>query len=125
VGHTIEVIEIEDLVALESRVWRALRDGDGDADRTLLAEDFLGVYPTGFSDRAGHVGQLAKGPTVATFEICNPQMLIVGDYHVMLAYRAEFCRPGEASQPETMFVSSLWARRNGRWENRFSQDSPV
>src|SRR5690606_35782052 len=50
-------------VGLESRVWDALARGDADADRELLAEDFVGVYPTGFATRAEHVGELADGPT--------------------------------------------------------------
>ena len=54
---------VDDFVQLELEVWRALVTGDQSLDRSMLSEDFLGVYPSGFSDRAGHVDQLASGPT--------------------------------------------------------------
>ncbi len=61
------MIETGELIELETGVWLALQRGDAEADRKLLSEDFLGVYPTGFADRADHVGQLADGPTVTEF----------------------------------------------------------
>src|SRR3954453_10291357 len=50
---------------LETRVWQALTEGDASADASLLSEDFLGVYPTGFAGRDDHTGALTGGPTVA------------------------------------------------------------
>lgn len=117
---------IEDFIRLESQVWRALADGDGEADGRMLSEDFLGVYPTGFSNRAEHVRQVAGGPTVATFALHDARMIVVSESAVMLSYRAEFERPASPapSEVETMYVSSLWCRRGGQWVNVFSQDTP-
>jgi hypothetical protein len=117
---------IDDFLRLETDVWRALVDGDPHADARLLSEDFLGVYPTGFADRSEHVGQLADGPTVAAFELSEERLLALSDSVVLLSYRAEYRRPDapEAIEPEAMYVSSLWCRRDGRWVNVFSQDTP-
>jgi hypothetical protein len=41
-------LAIEDIIRLETEVWRALVSGDAVADARLLAEDFLGVYPTDY-----------------------------------------------------------------------------
>lgn len=98
------------LVALESNVWEALRRGDAAADRDALAENFLGVYPTGFSDRDDHVSQLADGPTIVDFEIANPRVLVVSEKAVLLAYRANFRRVGQGRPLESMYVSSVWCR---------------
>jgi hypothetical protein len=121
---TIRLIEIEELVALETAVWQALVDGDPAADARALADDFLGVYPTGYADRDDHCAQLADGPTVRSFELTEIRMLVVSESAVLLAYRAEYVRPGEGSQPESMYVSSLWCRRDDQWVNVFSQDTP-
>ncbi len=51
--------------------------------------------------------------------------MVLSDAEVLLSYRAEFRRPGPRSQRETMFVSSLWSHRDGRWVNVFSQDTPA
>lgn len=118
-------MEIAELVELEVQVWQALVDGDVEADRRLLSDDFVGVYPTGFSDRADHVDQVRSGPTVQRFELSEPRMFAVSDDAVMLSYRADYERVGDHTGPEAMYVSSLWCRRDGRWVNTFSQDTPA
>jgi hypothetical protein len=119
------VIELDELLALETNIWNALRSGDAQADMSHLADDFLGVYPSGFADRSDHVEQLADGPTVSSFEILDPRVIVISDDHALLVYQADFRRPGSDDTPESMFVSSLWSRRNGQWTNAFSQDTPV
>ena len=110
-------------VALERGVWKALVDGDGAADSALLSEDFLGVYETGFSDRAEHAAMLDDGPIVARYKIEDARLRIIGDAAVLLAYRAIYTRPGAPDQEECMYVSSLWEEIDGRWVNTFSQDT--
>ena len=114
---------IEYFISLERRVWDALVAGDADADRALLADDFVGVYPTGFAGRADHVGQLSDGPTVTAYSIARPVLVAIADDAALLAYAARFRRLADADE-ETMYVSSLWCRRDGRWVNTFSQDTP-
>lgn len=118
---------LEEVVRLETAVWQALADGDAAADRRLLSDDFIGVYPTGFADRKSHVEQLVDGPTIASFALRDPRMLTVSESAVILSYRAEFERPTAAavSEVESMYVSSLWCRRDGAWLNVFSQDTPT
>ena len=117
-------MDLEELITLETEVWQALVDGDAEADARLLADDFVGVYPTGFADRSDHVGQIAAGPTVRSYELSEARMLGVSESAVMLSYRAVYARLGEATQQEAMYVSSLWCRRDGHWVNVFSQDTP-
>src|SRR5262245_28515 len=82
----------DDFIRLETEVWHALVNGDAEADARLLAEDFLGVYPTGFADRSDHVGQLAGGPTVDEFTHSEARLVVVSDTAVLLAYRADYRR---------------------------------
>ncbi len=114
--------DIDEILALETAVWQALSDGDVAADAALLANDFLGVYPTGFADAGEHAGQLDHGPTVAEFRIESPILKVLADDHVVLAYDAAYRRPD--GPEERMYVSSIWSRRDGRWVNVFSQDTP-
>jgi hypothetical protein len=120
-------MDLAALTKLETEVWDALRRGDSDEDNRLLAEDFLGVYPTGFADRSDHVGQLADGPTVAEFELSEAQMMVLSDHEVMLSYRADWRRHGGdgGGGRQSTYVSSLWSQRDGRWVNVFSQDTPT
>ena len=115
---------LEELLDLESQVWRALVAGDRDADERLLSADFIGVYPTGFANRAEHVAQLDGGATMAEFALSAARTMELSESLVLLAYRADFRRSG-STRRETMYISSLWADRGGRWVNVFSQDTPI
>lgn len=116
--------DLATLLDLEHAVWRALVAGDAEADGAHLSDDFVGVYPTGFSDRAGHLGQLADGPTVAEYELTEARLVPVAGDAAILVYRASYRRP-RSSEREEMYVSSLWCRSGRRWVNTFSQDTPV
>jgi len=121
-------MRLEDFVAYELRVWCALVDGDQDLDRSMLSEDFLGVYPTGFASRSQHVEQLADGPTVARFSVSQARLTVVGRDDVLLSYRADYtpmAPNGDEGEPAAMYVTSLWSRRQERWVNTFSQDTPA
>ena len=118
---------IDFFVELERQVWDALARGDASADRELLGSDFVGVYPSGFADRTDHAGELTDGPTVAAYVIADARLIDVAESAVMLCYRAEYRRVqnGVPGDEETMYVSSLWIERDGRWWNTFSQDTPM
>jgi len=115
---------VDFFVGLESTVWDALVSGDGSADQALLADDFLGVYPTGFADRFDHAGQLDDGPSVSSYEIRSARILAFSEHIVLVAYEARFKRSPDAD-PQHMFVSSVWSRRADEWVNVFSQDTPA
>jgi Domain of unknown function (DUF4440) len=98
-------MDVDGLLQLERKVWDALAVGDPKADTELLAEDFLGVYPTGFASRADHAEQLADGPTVSEYVLSEPRKLDVSDRAVMLSYRADFRRASAVGdrRPEVMY----------------------
>lgn len=118
------MIELGELLKLETRVWTALQTGDAAADMASLSGDFLGVYPSGFATREDHGGQLDDGPTVAEFSLSDARVMAVSECDLLLSYRADFRRPNEDALL-TWFVSSLWSLRDGRWVNTFSQDTPA
>lgn len=115
---------LSEIINLERQVWDALVTGDVGADSRLLSNDFLGVYASGFSDRAGHVGQLDAGPSIATYDLTDLRLLTPGPGLAMLCYRADFVRMG-SSTLESMLVSSLWKQTGAAWRNIFSQDTTV
>ena len=108
---------------LETAMWTSLVEGDGAAADGLLSSDYLGVYTTGFSDRADYIAALANGPIAASFEISESRIFVVSDTAVMYSYRADF-KSRQDGPTEVMYISSLWCKREGRWVNVFSQDTP-
>lgn len=69
---------LAELTAAENRVWQALVAGDATADGAALDDSFLGVYPSGFSDKAGHIGQLAEGPVMEHFRLSELRLMRLG-----------------------------------------------
>ncbi len=123
-------MDLERALALERQVWQALCTGDQARDRSMLSDDFLGVYPSGFSDRTNHVDQLAGGPTVHDFHLSDARLLNLADGQVLLCYRADWRPPrsdgsDRPGPPRAMFISSIWEHRPGGWVNTFSQDTPT
>lgn len=123
-------LDLDQALALERRVWRALRTGDQDLDESMLSQDFLGVYPSGFSDRADHVEQLADGPTVHDVHLSEARLVQLAEGQVLLSYRADWRAPRSvgSDQPgpaRAMYITSIWSRRAGGWINTFSQDTPT
>src|SRR5436189_44369 len=117
--------EVEFFVHLESSVWEALVSGDASADERLLADNFLGVYSTGFAGRDQHVGQLASGPTVQSFSLSNARVMHLCPGTAVLSYLAIWSRRGSESsaRQECMYISSIWQQQHGVWRNVFSQDT--
>lgn len=125
-------LNLETILNLEHQVWTALIEGDSTTDKSLLADEFLGVYPSGFAAKADHSGQLDDGPTISSYEIVDAQIMELasseGEQVVLLSYLANYVRrKGETvGEPEAMYVTSIWRRSaDGIWQNIFSQDTPV
>ena len=115
---------LDEILALETQVWRALVAGDPEADASLLTADFLGVYPSGFATKAEHCGQLTDGPVMQVFSLDHTQLRVISPDSVLLSYRAQYQRTGRPHQ-EVMYITSLWQRRADGWLNSFSQDTPA
>ncbi|MFW8592701.1 DUF4440 domain-containing protein [Cribrihabitans neustonicus] len=115
---------LDDILALEKKVWQALIEGDPKADAQMLSEDFLGVYPSGFSGKASHCDQLKQGPVMAEYRLSAAQLRCISGDAVLLSYRADY-RPAGSSGWKAMLISSLWERRSRGWINSFSQDTPL
>jgi hypothetical protein len=118
--------EVDFFVQLESKVWAALASGDASADEQLLAENFLGVYSTGFAGRQEHTDQLRFGPTVLTYALSEPRVTHLCQGLAVLSYLATWSRQA-ATAPvqlqERTYISSIWKQEDGNWRNVFSQDT--
>lgn len=111
------------IIAREREVWQALQDGDGAADARLLADDFIGLYETGFATKAEHVKWVGEG-RVASYTMEEIRLVRLHSEAVLLLYKADFegCQKGEDYR-KTQYISSLWVWRANQWLNVFSQDT--
>ena len=123
----MESYTVEKFLQLEIEVWNALATGDAEADIRLLADNFFGVYGSGFSEKNDHTNQLRNGPTVAHFNLSEARIQVLSEEVVLLSYRADWVRYENTleSDKESMYVTSIWRNLDGAWKNIFSQDTPA
>lgn len=112
------------LLNCETQVWDALVSGDAEADSAALSEDFLGIYPDGFSGKAEHVGQMTGGPTVQHYALTDVRVMPLGKDHAAISYCADFVGLGQTDAAR-MYVTSIWRREAAGWINILSQDTPA
>lgn len=112
-------------ISLETKVWDALVNGDIETEKQLIADDFLGIYETGFSDKDEYLSQLEDGPSIEWYKISNSRIILEGATSAALTYQADFISSinRESKIKETMYVTSIWSLRNGKWVNTLSQDT--
>lgn len=107
---------------LETKVWEALLSGDMQADASLLADDFLGVYSSGMAGKEEHAAQLAYGPTVAEYSLSDAKVMRLAEDTALLSYLAHWTRIANGKQ-EAMYITSIWKKAGESWLNIFSQDT--
>ncbi len=118
---------LDRFISLETEVLEALVSGDSEADCRLLADEFLGVYSSGFAGRSDHADQLKDGPVIKWYELSEARIQVLAEGVVLLSYKADFIRykGGGSVAKESMFVTSIWRLQSGEWQNVFSQDTPA
>ena len=99
--------------------------GDATAQKDLLADNFLGVYETGFDDRVGHCNDLSDGPIVADYELSQARIMVLSEGMVLLSYfsTSRFFEDGSPGETKGMYISSIWRQFGAVWKNIFSQDT--
>jgi len=109
----------------EKEVWEALKHNDKAADSRLLADDFVGLYDTGFATKSDHVKQMDDKDSIGSYNLQDAKVLHLSPEMALLLYKATCKGSGEweefCSLPK--YVSSLWAVRSGQWVALFSQDT--
>ncbi|HWK83114.1 MAG TPA: nuclear transport factor 2 family protein [Caldimonas sp.] len=107
------------------RSWRAWQNHDGAFFRSTLADDHIDVGFSGPVDKqAVVVGVLSPACTVRSFEVEGFRLLAVDANTAVLTYRARqdtMC--GAFRVPSPTWVSALYVKRGGRWQNLVFQQT--
>ena len=97
----------------------AARDGAGVEGGLagLIADDFLEIGASGRRWNATEIRQLLAGEPLAAVTIHDFAAAPIGPDVVLATFRIGGDRPSERA--------SIWVRRDGRWQVRFHQGTPV
>lgn len=106
-----ELIEIE----------RELAAGNGDAYRRHLAEEAVVVVPGAVLDREGCAAAMDESPGWDAWEISGERAVGLAPDSALLTYR---WRSARGDVRYSAVLSSVYARRDGRWRLVLHQQTP-
>lgn len=112
------------LEALERRGWEALSGANGaEFYGELMADDGLMVFPGLVLDKAQTIRAIAAERPWTSFELTEVRPIEATPDTGTVTYRAT-ARRGDAA-PYRALMSSVYARRGGRWRLILHQQTPT
>lgn len=127
VGAAARAASLEDqLIALEKQSWVAWAGHDAAFFDRFLSADHVEMGPGGPSGKAPVVKSVAAGCTVKSYAVDHFKLTQFSPDTALLTYRAQqdtTC--GSASVPSPVWATSLFVKRDGRWQNALYVHSPA
>ena len=128
------VIEAE-VIKLEREWADAVKNGDADTARRVMADDIAIINPDGStSAKAEEVESIqSRAVTMESWEIAEPKVTVLDANNAFVTGRG-IIKNGKAKVPnskETIDISGeyrfldLYTRRNGKWQAVASQTTPI
>lgn len=115
------------LIALETQSWVAWQGHDGAFFDRFLSADHVEMQLDGPAGKAGVVRSVAGGGcTVKSYAVDHFRMVRLAPDTAVLTYRAQqdtVC--GTAHVPSPVWATSLFVKRDGRWQNALYVHSPA
>lgn len=113
-----------ELVELERRGWDALSGPDGAAFYAeVMSEDGVMVFPGLVLDKARTVAAIRTERPWESYAIDDAEVRSLGADGGLVTYRATSRREGQDTYRALM--TSVYRRRNGRWELVLHQQTPA
>jgi hypothetical protein len=108
--------------AMEKKMLDAINRGDKATSAALMSEDFVMLDYEGRKDKTETLRQLSSTPIEMAAKVHDMQAQVLSPDTMLVTYGLVNQESGgEENQSGVMWISSIWARRNGKWLNVFSQ----
>jgi hypothetical protein len=113
------------LTDLETKSWVAWQGHDGKYFDGFLSDDHVEVGFAGPVGKKSVVAGIAGGAcTVASYKVGEMQYSRIAEDTAVLVYRAEQdTKCGGVAVPSPVWATSVFVKRNGRWQNFLYQHS--
>lgn len=109
-----------DVIANEKLVWDALKSKNADAFASYLANEFMHVETDGVYDKAGSVKSVSMFD-FSKSSIADWKSLKFDDDASLVTYTV--LTPG--MKPEKEYHSTVWVKRDNKWQVLFHQGTPA
>lgn len=117
----------ETLINLEKRAWQARKDKDDKHLYILTTKDAINIGEFGVANQSAILKSVARPKCeIKDYKIENFGVTIFNANTALLTYKAEqdsIC--DDQAKLLSLWLSSLYLKRNGRWLNAFRQETTV
>jgi Domain of unknown function (DUF4440) len=119
----------DSILAMEKQLWEAWKNKDSKPFEERVADDgvAIGIGNKTVTTKSEFVNDIKSSDCdVRRYSITEDRSYRVGKGAVLLVYRADqdaTCRGSKI--PDTVYASSLWLKRDGKWQNFSHQETPV
>ena len=116
-----------DFEAMEKGAWDAFGKGDGKYFQTLIADDGVVFTGASLSSKAQLVKEVTAKPCeVKSFAFSNFKTSMINDSTALVTYLStqDATCAGQA-QPAKVLSSTIYVKRNGKWQAFYHQESPI
>ncbi len=115
------------LIQLEKSSWDAWMARDGKFFASFLSDDHVEVGGRGTTTKDAVVKLVGSPACVVEFFALDQFNFtrLSADAALLVYYAQQGTMCGKARVPTPVWVSSLYVRRDGRWQNALFQQSPV
>lgn len=115
----------DEIVAEERQELEALKNGKVEEFSSLMAEEAVFMDSHGSASKAevvGHLGDLK----LLEYAMADIKFVAVSPQSGVIAYKlTQKGRENGKDFADTVYVSALWVKRNGKWVCLFTQESPA
>lgn len=117
----------ETLLSQERKIIEAIQQKDTKTLEAMLADEAFAVTPGGGRQSGAQMLESLDEVTLAEYRISEVKSVQVSKDVGILTYKFTWSgsRGGENVHETTVFATSTWARRDGRWTCVFYQETPV
>jgi uncharacterized protein (TIGR02246 family) len=114
----------EAILSMERRAWEAVKARDARAFTDLFAADGLMADSMGFSTRDGFL-QTLPDLMIDQYMLNDVKVMMIDKNAALITYKADVkgSFKGKAFPANPMFVSSIWAKRDGKWMAVYHQET--
>jgi len=107
----------DDVVSLEKKTWELWQKHDKGGFASLMDSDFINVDKHGVATKAQNVAEI-DNLIKESYELSDFQIHQIDPDAIFLTYRAKLRGTYKGTRIDgTYHVSSVWAKREGRWLN--------
>ncbi|APC35418.1 MULTISPECIES: nuclear transport factor 2 family protein [Nocardiopsis] len=116
---------LKELFDLEHRGWEAISSANADFYREMVTDDTVVVEHDGVGTGQDLVEEIeANDSPFVGFTLENPKLVRITDDSAVLTYRATAEVTGR-DMVYRLYMTSVYARRDGAWRLLFHQQTPV